>query len=101
MIQINETIEFEPGVELLKQNQAFQDWFNENIQSKITFADGKNDTVQTCSTFDEFEKPLTWEFDKLTVKAIYWTIDEKPEIALNPNYKYNYNFNKFMINGTI
>ena len=89
MIQINDTISFDEGVELNLQNEAFKKWFNENIMQKITFADGKNGTVQTCSTFDEFSRPETWVFEKLTVKAVYFTGNQ------------NYNFNKFVCYGTL
>lgn len=89
MIKINDTISFEEGIELNLQNEDFKTWFNENCQPQITFADGKNGTVQTCSSFDEFSRPSEWVFEKLTVKAVYFTENE------------NYNFNKFMCYGTI
>jgi hypothetical protein len=88
MTKINDTISFEEGVELGLQNTDFIAWFNSNIQPKITFADGKNGTSQTCSTFDEFGRPNTWIFDNMTVTAVYFTQNE------------NYNFNKFIINGS-
>jgi len=89
MIKINDTIEFELGIELQLQNEDFKAWFAENCQPNITFSDGKNETVQTCVTFDEFGRPSTWAFEKLTVKAVYFTENE------------NYNFNKFVCYGTI
>jgi hypothetical protein len=87
MGKINDTISFDEGVELNLQNDAFKAWFNENIQPKITFCDGKNGTVQTCSTFDEFNRPSIWTFDNITITAVYLTQNE------------NYNFDKFIING--
>jgi len=88
-MQINETISFEEGIELNLQNQEFQDWFNVNIMPNITFADGKNGTVQTCATFDEFSRPETWVFGNMMVRAVYFTQNE------------NYNFNKFVCYGII
>lgn len=94
LIQINETIQFEEGVELELQNEAFQAWFAENIRPQIDFND-------SCTTRDQWQKPATWEFPELTVKAVYWTIDERPEIGINPNYLYNYHFKKFVCYGTV
>jgi hypothetical protein len=82
MIQINETIQFEEGVELGLQNEAFQAWFEENIRPQIDFN-------ATCTTRDEWQRPITWEFEEVVVKAIYFTENE------------NYNFNKFVCYGTI
>lgn len=75
MGKINDTISFEEGVELGLQNTNFIAWFNTNIQSKITFADGHYGTVQTCSAFDANGRPDTWVFSDITVKAVYYTLD--------------------------
>jgi hypothetical protein len=95
------TTNIQNGVELQLQSQVFQAWFNENLVPKITFADGKNGTVQTCTTFDEFGRPSEWHFTECVVKAEYFTVTDIPELAENINYRSNYNFNKFIIYGTI
>lgn len=91
MTKINDTISFDEGVELNLQNDEFKEWFRENCQSKITFADGKNGTTQTCATFDEFGRPSTWLFGVLTVKAVYFPIVGNQD----------FNFNKFICNVSI
>jgi hypothetical protein len=90
MTKINDNVEFESGVELGLQNAEFIAWFNENIQSKITFCDGNYDTVKTCTTLDKDGRPKSWVFTELTVKAIYFTPDSN-----------KLDFNKFIIYATI
>lgn len=81
-MMLDSTIQFIPGVDLLQQSEAFQKWFAENIQQKVTFAD-------TCTKRDEYDRPSEWHFDSFIVKAIYYTENE------------NYTFNKFVIYGTV
>lgn len=76
------------GAPLSEQSQEFQDWFNAEIQPNITFGNGI-DSEQTCSEFDQFGRPYKWVFDSVTVVADYYTQNE------------NYNFNQFLIYGTI
>jgi hypothetical protein len=82
MIKINDTINFEAGIALSSQNETFQTWFNENILPNIDF-------VNTCSERDAYGRPLTWSFPQLSVTATYFIQNQ------------NYNFNTFIINGTI
>ena len=86
MTKINESIGFESGVELNLQNSDFIAWLRENLQSKITFADGNFDTVKTCSTLDVNGRPDSWIFPELIVMANYFT--------QNTN---KLDFNKFII----
>ena len=76
------------GAPLSEQSQEFQDWFNAEIMPNITFGNGI-DSVQTCSEFDQFGRPSKWVFDSATVVAEYFTENV------------NYNFNKFLIYGTV
>jgi len=89
MIQITDTVEFDETKDLESQSPEFLTWFNKEIAPKITFSDGKHGIPQTCATFDEFGRPSTWVFDKITVKAVYYTNNE------------NYNLNKFICYGNI
>ena len=86
MIKINDTISFDEGVELNLQNEDFKTWFHENCQPNITFADGKNGSIQTCTNFDEFNRPSTWEVEGLKITAVYFT------------ESVNYDINTFIIN---
>lgn len=76
------------GLPLSEQSQDFQDYFNLEIMPNITFGNGI-DSKQTCSEFDEFGRPSKWVFDECIVEAVYYTQNE------------NYNFNYFLIYGTI
>lgn len=76
------TTEIKEGIELQFQTAVFQAWFNENCSPKIDFAD-------TCAVRDEWNRPLEWHFDECKVIAVYYTENV------------NYNFNKFLIYGTI
>lgn len=67
------------GATLQEQSQVFQAWFNENIQTKIDFAD-------SCSIYDTCGRPSEWHFSECKVTAKYFTSDE------------NYSFDKFIIN---
>ena len=83
------------GLPLSEQSQVFQAWFNENCMPHIDFAD-------TCTVRDEWQRPLEWHLPEVKVVAEYFTIDEVPELALSPNYMYNYNFKQWRVyNGTI
>jgi len=88
-MNITDTIQFDESKLLSEQSIEFQEWFAENCQPNITFADGKNGSVQTCATFDQFGRPSTWIFENITVEAIYFTENQ------------NYTFNKFIFNGNI
>lgn len=90
MTKINDTISFDEGVELGLQNSDFIVWFNENIQPKITFADGNYGTVKTCTTLDNNGRPDTWVFPELIVKAEYFTQESN-----------KLDFNKYIINANI
>ena len=90
MIKINDTIEFEDGVELNLQNGDFIAWFNTNIKPKVTFCDGNYSTVKTCTTIDDNGRPNTWVFPELTVKAVYYTL-----------YSNKLDFNKYILYANI
>lgn len=81
-MEITLKIEVQEGVDLQLQSIIFQAWFNENCMPKIDFAD-------SCSQRDEWNRPSEWTFENITVKAVYCTENE------------NYNFNKFVIYGTV
>lgn len=76
------------GLPLSEQSSVFQAWFNENCMPNITFGNGI-DSEQTCTEFDEFNRPKVWLFDEVRIVAEYYTQNE------------NYNFNQFLIYGTI
>ena len=76
------TTQFLDGVELQLQTPTFQAWFNEHCMPKIDFAD-------TCVKRDEWNRPSEWLVENITVKEVYFTENE------------NYNFNKFLIYGTV
>ena len=82
------TTEVKNGLSLSEQTTIFQTWFDENIASNITFGNGV-DSVQTCTAFDEFNRPKEWEIEGIKIIADYYTQDV------------NYTFNKFIIYGTI
>lgn len=81
-MEITLKIEVQEGVDLQLQSIIFQAWFNENCMPKIDFAD-------SCVKRDEWNRPSEWLVENITVKAVYYTENE------------NYNFNKFLIYGTI
>ena len=81
-------IEILNGKPLQEQSPIFQAWFNENCMPNITFGNGI-DCEQTCTEFDEFNRPKVWLFDEVRVVADYYTQDV------------NYNFNQFVIYDTI
>ena len=87
-------IEILDGKPLQEQTQVFQAWFNENIMPNVDFAD-------TCTVRDEWQRPLEWHFEEVKVVAEYYTVEEIPSLANNPNYMYNYNFKQWRIYGTI
>jgi len=82
------------GLLLNEQTQIFQAWFNETCMPNIDFAN-------TCTVRDEWQRPLEWHLPECKVVAEYYTIEEIPELAMNPNYMYNYNFKQYRIYGTV
>lgn len=87
-------IEILNGKPLQEQSPIFQAWFNENCMPHIDFAD-------TCTVRDEWQRPLEWHLPEVKVVAEYYTVEEIPELALNRDYQYNYNFKQWRIYGTI
>ena len=86
--------EIKEGLPLSEQTAVFQAWFNEHIMPNVDFAD-------TCTVRDEWQRPLEWHFEEVKVVAEYYTIEEIPELAKNPNYMYNYNFKQWRFYGVI
>lgn len=65
-----------------EQSQEVQDYLNENVLPHISFGEGFN-------SVDEYNRPLTWVIDNVTVTAHYYTNN------------INLTFNYFTYNGTI
>ena len=82
------TTEVKNGLPLSEQTAIFQTWFDENIMPNITFGNGV-DSLQTCTVFDEYNRPKEWEIGGVKIIAEYYTQD------------INYTFNKFIIYGTV
>lgn len=82
------------GLPLSEQTAVFQAWFNETCMPNIDFAD-------TCDVRDEWQRPLEWHLPEVKVVAEYFTVNEFPTLAANPNYMYNYNFKQWRVYGTI
>lgn len=86
--------EIKEGLPLSEQTAVFQAWFNEHCMPDIDFAN-------TCTVRDEWQRPLEWHLPEVKVVAEYFTVEEVPALAQNPNYMYNYNFKQWRIYGTI
>ena len=66
------------GAPLSEQSQEFQEYFENEMHSKIDFSD-------SCTQRDEFNRPSVWLLPDMVVRAEYHTQNE------------NYNFNQFLI----
>lgn len=93
-MEITIQTEIKEGLPLAEQTSVFQAWFNEHCMPDIDFAD-------TCTVRDEWQRPLEWHLPEVKVVAEYLTVEEMPELVMNPNYMYNYNFKQWRIYGAV